>query len=242
MRKESFISIIILIALWQIAAITVHNDVLIPDVVLVCRNLANIITDPASYTAVFMTLWRVSKGFALSLITSLVIAVAAAEFPVVKHMFEPLNVLTKSVPNISYLILCLIWLGSEGSVTAVSFFILFPVCYNQLIVDITDFRNSFKDVLAMYPEKRSTLITKLYLPELKKPCLHLCKTGLSLGFKVGVMAEILGQVKGGIGRYLYYAKLNLDTGNLFAWTLVIIFMCTLIDKCFDIIIRYTEKH
>ena len=41
---------------------------------------------------------------------------------------------------------------------------------------------------------------------------------LSLGLKVGVMAEILGQVQPGIGHQLSRGRVNLEMADICAWT------------------------
>jgi NitT/TauT family transport system permease protein len=59
------------------------------------------------------------------------------------------------------------------------------------------------------------------------------KTAAGLGLKVGIMAEILGQVRSGIGRSMNYARLNLDTAGIVAWTIVIILLSVGIDLLFS---------
>ncbi|MDO5122830.1 MAG: hypothetical protein Q4D46_12195, partial [Erysipelotrichaceae bacterium] len=67
------------------------------------------------------------------------------------------------------------------------------------------------------------------------------KTAASMGFKVGVMAEVIGQVRIGIGRQMSYARLYLQTDRLIAWTAVIIIISILLDQLFDLLILYRKK-
>ena len=73
----------------------------------------------------------------------------------------------------------------------------------------------------------------MYIP-LLKPALGSALISItSLGFKVGVMAEILSQVRGGIGRNMQIAKLNVDLASLLAWTiwfLIVVAVCEWIIK------------
>ena len=71
------------------------------------------------------------------------------------------------------------------------------------------------------------------LPDLLPEMLSTGKTAAGLGLKVGIMAEILGQVRSGIGRSMNYARLNLDTAGIVAWTIVIILLSVLIDGIFS---------
>ena len=51
-------------------------------------------------------------------------------------------------------------------------------------------------------------------------------------WKAGVAAEVIGVPKGSIGEKLYNAKIYLETPDLFAWTIVIIVISFVFEKCF----------
>ena len=55
------------------------------------------------------------------------------------------------------------------------------------------------------------------------------------------MAEILGQVRYGIGKQLYISKINLDMTGVFAYTIVIIIIGCLINLLFELIIHFYNK-
>ena len=100
---------------------------------------------------------------------------------------------------------------------------------------------NLKDVDAIYNQSTLDRIFHRLIPSLYIPILTTSKTALSLGFKVGVMAEILGQIRVGIGKHLYYAKINLDTTSLLAWTLIIILISLCIEFLFDYLLKLRLK-
>ena len=59
-----------------------------------------------------------------------------------------------------------------------------------------------------------------------------CRVGLGLCWKSGVAAEVIGLPNGSIGDALYRAKITLSTGELFAWTFVIILLSAGFEKLF----------
>ena len=71
------------------------------------------------------------------------------------------------------------------------------------------------------------------IPQLIPEMLRTGKTALSMGFKVGVMAEILGSAGAGIGRQLAYSRITLNTAGIFAWTIIMILITQCIDHLFD---------
>ena len=132
-----------------------------------------------------------------------------------------------------YIVMALIWLGAEGAVSAVSFMILFPVFCNAFANRLEGTDRFLKEAERLYPETFWYRLRYRILPELWPEILATGKTAAGLGLKVGIMAEILGQVRDGIGRSMNYARLNLDTPVIVAWTIVIIAISVIIDRIFS---------
>lgn len=235
MKKEYFITTLFLIGLWYLGAYFVQNDILIPFPHDVLMNVVRILGDLSQYQAIIYTIWRVTVGFLISFVLALLCSIFAYEYESINRLFTPILLITKTIPNVSYIILCLIWFGSEGAVSVVSFMILFPVFYSSFFQTLENESQSLKDVDAIYNTSLWDKIIHRILPSLYLTMLSTGKTAYSLGFKVGVMAEILGQVRLGIGKQLYYAKINLDTTNLLAWTIIII----IISIIFELIFNYS---
>lgn len=59
-----------------------------------------------------------------------------------------------------------------------------------------------------------------------------CSVALGICWKSGVAAEVIGLPNGSIGDALYRAKITLSTGELFAWTFVIILLSAGFEKLF----------
>ncbi len=232
MKKEHFFSVISLLILWGIAAVLVRNDILIPYPLQALSRVFELMRTPQFYGAVGSTLFRVAKGFFLSFAAALVISILAERFPQFRMCISPLLVITRTIPNISYIVIALIWLGAEGAVSAVSFMILFPVFANAFSNRLADTDETLREVEQMYPETFFFRLKYRVLPDLVPEMLATGKTAAGLGLKVGIMAEILGQVRSGIGRSMNYARLNLDTAGIVAWTIVIILLSVAIDAVF----------
>lgn len=233
MKKEHGITILILLTIWQVLSMSVHNDILIPYPLDVLMDFLHLLTTKIFYMSIFSTIYRVFIGFLISFMVALLLSIIANRFKFFRNLFEPIQILTKSIPNISYIIITLVWLGSEKSVSIICFFILFPIFYNNFIFSMDSEPQDLKDVERIYPESFIELTRVKTLPMLYPTILSSSKMAFGLGFKVGVMAEILGQVRVGIGKQLYLARINLDTTSLFAWTIVIICICFIIDYLFN---------
>ena len=62
--------------------------------------------------------------------------------------------------------------------------------------------------------------------------LSACRLSLGMCWKAGVAAEVIGVPSGSIGEKLYNAKIYLNTPDLFAWTIVIIVISFVFERCF----------
>ena len=232
MKKEHLITVLVLLAVWQIAAISVSNDILIPTVGQTFSYLFKMLATAKFYQVLWASIFRIACGWLVSLAAALILSILSALYPRFRSYFEPLQILTRTIPNVSYIIIALIWLGSEGAVMLVSFLILFPIFMNGFMNRLDQEDREAHDVEAIYPETVKIRITKKILPVLMSEILLTGKTAASMGFKVGVMAEILGSVPVGIGRSINYCRMDLNTAGILAWTIVLIALAGLLDTLF----------
>jgi NitT/TauT family transport system permease protein len=60
-------------------------------------------------------------------------------------------------------------------------------------------------------------------------------------WKSGVAAEVIGQPLHSIGNGLYRAKIYLETGELFAWTILVIVLSRIIEYVFLYLFRKAAR-
>lgn len=232
MKKEHWITCAALLILWQLGAMAAGNDILIPTVPQTFGYLFRMLGTAQFYSALWASIFRIMAGWFLSLAAALILSILCSLYPRFRLYFEPLQILTRTIPNVSYIIIALIWLGSEGAVMLVSFLILFPIFMNGFMNRMDQVRRECRDVENIYPETVSFRIRKVILPMLAEEVISTGKTAASMGFKVGVMAEILGSVPNGIGRSINYCRMDLNTAGILAWTIVLIVLAGLLDTLF----------
>jgi len=69
-----------------------------------------------------------------------------------------------------------------------------------------------------------------------------CISGLGLGWKAGVAAEVLTVPKASIGRMISESKLYLLTEELFAWTLAVVLLSLLLQKIMLLLLKGRGNH
>ena len=160
------------------------------------------------------------------------LAVLAYWSKTVEILTAPVIAVVKSTPVASFIILCLIWIPSKNLSVFISFLMVFPVVYTNLLEGL---RQTDKQLLEMADSFGAGLGKKVefvYLSQVMPYAATACKLGLGLCWKAGIAAEVIGIPTGSIGEKLYKSKVYLETPDLFAWTIVIIFVSMTFEKIF----------
>ncbi len=218
--------------LWQLAALLLNEPLLLASPVQVAGRLFALVGEKSFWHTVVYTALRIMAGFFLGFFTGILLAILAGRFRWVEMLLWPFVVTLKSIPVASFVILVLIWLGSQQLSIFISFLMVMPVMYLNTLQGL---QSTDKKMLEMAGIFRLTALQKLkhiYLPHLRPFLTGACSIALGLSWKSGVAAELIGRPNFSMGDMLYMAKVHMDTADLFAWTFVIILLSLLFEKLF----------
>jgi len=215
---------------WEMAALMVHRAIILPSFSSVITLMFSQLFSPVLFVSLGISLIRVLIGTMIALTLALITSLLVEAYPVLKPWFRPLVLVSKTIPNITYILIILIWFSREMTVSIITLLILFPVLYSHLSTAIETILPEYNDLRQLFPENYFHRLIKVILPLIKPHLIESIQTAISLGFKVGVMAELLGQVQPGLGYQLYLAKLDLNTTALFAYTGWMILTVVLSEK------------
>ncbi|WP_075877112.1 ABC transporter permease [Merdibacter massiliensis] len=229
-NKIIVLSVFILLFLWKAASILVGYSFILPGPEQVFVAMIALLQDLSFYEAVIATALRSIFGLSLAFLSAFGFAYFAWKHTWFANVFSPVLLLMRSVPNISYILLILYWCSRNSSSIIISFLILFPMIYQTLYEALKELQRSYLNVLKIYPKKMKESILQVYLPLLRPAISASICNGIAMSFKVGVMAEILGQVGTGVGRQMQLARLNFDLVTVMAWTGWIILLLFVSDQ------------
>lgn len=138
--------------------------------------------------------------------------------------------LLKSIPVASFVILALIWAGSANLSVLIAFLVVLPVIYIHTVAGLESTDEKLLEMAKVFSMSPWKQIRYIYIPALVPYLRSGCGVALGMSWKSGVAAEVIGVPDHSIGEKLYMSKIYLNTGDLMAWTFVIIVISALFEK------------
>lgn len=237
MKKTYVYSTVIIILIWIILASLLDNAIILPSVYDVIKSMIKIVIDNEFYHIIFVSIIRTLVAVGISFLIAIVIATVSFFNSIFEDFFHIIYVILKTIPTIAIMIICLLWFGREGSVIAIVFLVVFPIMYSNILYAYKHIDRSLILNTKTYEDEFIIKLTRIYLPLIRSNLFESMKSTLSLGFKVTVMSELLSQVTNGIGKELYFAKINLLMSDIFAWTVIMVIISLIFDYILGLLIR-----
>ncbi len=224
------------ILIWQLLAIIVHNKVLLAGPLETVRALGSLAGTGDFWSSVGQTTCRILGGFLAGSVIGIGLAYAAYKKPVIESFLKPLVLTLKSVPVASFVILLLIWLGSRNISVIICLMVVFPILYLNTLEGLKSTDIKLLEMAHVFRMPGGRAVRYIFLPQLKPFWSGAFKLAIGMSFKSGIAAEVIGQPLHTIGNGLYLAKVYLETGELFAWTIVVVLIAFICEKILGLII------
>ena len=229
--------IVFWLLVWQIAAMAVGHDILLVSPVKVVLRLFSLVREGEFWSSILFSALRIAIGFLLATLVGIILALLSAKALVIRIILKPLVETIKATPVASIVIVVLIWISSRNLSVVISFMMVFPIMYTNILSGID---NTPKELLEMafifrLPFKKK--LKAIYIPAVLPYFVSALNISLGLAWKSGVAAEVIGIPSGSIGEKLYQAKIFFSTADVFAWTVTIICLSVLFEKFFSYLIK-----
>ena len=234
-------AVVFWLAVWQIASMVIHQDLFLVSPVRVVVRLGQLVTEGFFWSSIANSLLRIGGGFLLAVVSGVVLGALAARFRRVQELLAPLMLAVKSIPVASFIILALMLFSSRHLAVLISFLIVLPVIYTNVLAGIRSADRQLLEMARVFRIPAARRIRYIYLPQVLPYFLSACTVALGLSWKAGVAAEVIGMPEGSIGEQLQQAKIYLNTPDLLAWTVVIVLVSLGFEKLFLALIRRAAK-
>ena len=234
-------AVVFWLAVWQCAAMAVGQEVFLVSPLQALHTLLGLLPRKEFWQRVCFSSGRILLGFVLGTVVSAVLAAAAESCPAAETLLAPVMQLVKATPVASFIILALVWVRGSSLSVLISFLMVLPVMYSAVRTGIESADPQLLEMAQVFRLPLGRRLRAVWLPAVLPAFRQGCSVALGICWKSGVAAEVIGLPDGSIGDALYRAKITLSTGELFAWTFVIILLSVGFEKLFLALLRRAEK-
>jgi len=172
----------------------------------------------------WVTLYEILVGFALSVVVGIGLAVAIVHFRILEKTLYPLIVAFQNVPRVAVGPLLVIWLGS--GIASKSILVLL-VCFFPIVVNtaagLKDVRQEMINLLLALRATRSQVFWKVRLPN----AFPYIFSGMKIAITLAVIGAIIGEfiaAEQGLGLIIMVATAGLNTPLVMAAIAVLVVM------------------
>lgn len=222
---------------WQLAAMAMaaayrHGGLLLASPLTALGRLAELAVTGDFWASVGRSAVSILGGFLLSCVLGTACAALAARFRHLRELLSPLVAVVKAVPVVSFIILALFWLDAAALPLFISALMVFPPVYLNVLEGIGRADGQLLEMARVFHVPWRRQAAGIYLPAVLPSFRSAVSLSLGLCWKAGAAAEVIGLPAGTIGERLYTAKVYFETGDLFAWTAVIVAVSVGFEKLF----------
>ena len=220
--KRQLVSITVILGIWEVLSIIVNKSVLLPSPWSVIEKMATLISSPGFYTSLGATLYRVIIAFLSALVVGSLLGLLAGYSQKIREYLDPLIKIFQTVPQISYILIIIVWFNSFTALLLIILMMTLPIFYFSVLNGYLAIEREYFDVARLFGSSQLSNFYLIIIPLLKSSFLGAISAALPLSIKIAVMAEIFISSSKGVGNLLYLARINLDMATILALTIYMI--------------------
>lgn len=240
--KNIIIPLVFWLVVWQIIAMIVDKNLLLPGPWTVAVRLAQLIITADFWHAAALTLVRIFAGMLIGAVLGIILATLARISVWCDRLLSPLVKVIRATPVASFILLVLLWVSTGRVPGVISALMVLPVIWGNVSKGIKETDGKLLELAKAYQFGKGKTLKLIYIPSVAPYFTAGVETALGLAWKAGVAAEVLCYPKWAIGAEIYHARLNFETPDLFAWTLVVILLSFLVESVLVKLLRKAVRH
>jgi len=250
-NKYLYISlgVLAIFLIWLFASLMVNNDIIVPKVSVVFNTLFHLFALGSTYKIILFTLIRVIIAILLGMIFGIILGILSALYKWFYYFISPFIKIMRVLPVASIILIILIMFGQRGfgsditfAPIIVSLLLIIPLVFEVVYRGITNIDQDLIDVARLDAKGKTSLVFHAYLPLIKNEIEIALYQSIGLGIKVMVMAEYISQTQTSIGKALLDAKTYLEYDDVYAWTIILILLCLVIEGITYILRKRVETN
>lgn len=227
--------------LWQLTAIIIGSEFLFPSPISVAKRLFELAVTVDFWKSAVFSLGRISFGCVLGIACGTLLGAVTAFSKPLYDFLSPLLVTVKTTPVASFIILLLVWIKRSYIPVVIAFLMVVPVLWANVAEGLKNADKNLLEAARIFGFSKRRKLKAIYIPQALPSFSAGCKTSVGFSWKAGIAAEVLATPPDSVGFNLYYARINLEYDDLFAWTAAVIAMSFLLEKVVVKLLKKKEK-
>ncbi len=223
-----FLSIAVLVLIWQVVAALLQSRVLPPPLVVLDALNEGLASGELPYH-VGITLLRVAAAFVLAMAIGVALGIAMGRSKPLDRFLDSWLVLFLNLPALVTIILCYVWFGLI-EVAAIA-----AVAINKIPNVVVTLREGARALSRDYMEmaqifhfSRAKTLRHVILPQLFPFVVAAARSGLALIWKIVLVVELLGR-SNGVGFQLNLFFQLFDVASILAYTIAFVAVVLVIE-------------
>lgn len=213
---------VIWLGVWQFAAMAVHMELKLPTPLAVIRALSVLVFQSLFWQSAAASLARIFLGILCGATLGTLLAVLTTSSAWANRLLSPLIRVIRATPVISFILLVWLWVSRAQVPTVISALMVLPVVWGNVSKGVAQTDPLLLELARAYRFGRWKTLRLIYAPSVRPYFTSGLDTAMGLAWKSGVAAEAICLPALALGSQIYYAKLYLESPDLFAWTAVVI--------------------
>ena len=225
------------LAVWQIAAVGVGQELVLPTPAAVLRALGSLAATALFWQSAGMTLLRVFGGFLLGTLVGAALGAGSFAAPWCDWLFTPLIKIIRAVPVVCFILWVLLWRPTDEVPLVIAALMVIPVVWGNTRQGLASADPLLLELARAYRFGRWRTVRLVYAPSARPAFAAGCETALGLAWKAGVAAEVLCIPRLAVGTQVAFSRNYLETPDLLAWTVLIVALSWLTERLAHIPLR-----
>lgn len=231
-----------LCAIWECLSRAIGSSLILPSAVDVFRDSALLFLERAFLGDVAATFARGIIAFAASFFLSVLLGALSGTRPLFSAALAPWMSVIKSTPVVSFILITILWFGSDIMPIFVAVLMTLPVMTEACAQGARACDQKLLEMARVYGMGRRRVFFGIRVPSAMPYVLAGSGASLGLTWKVVVAGEILGFPTSGLGSAMQTAKVHLEITRVFSLTLVAIALSAATEISFRLITRAASRH
>lgn len=238
---KKIIILAVWLLIWQIVSVAAGLELLFASPVAVFKEFIVLMGQAEFYITAAHSFLRITGGFLVSAMAAVILGSFAGRYSLVKDFLAPVIHLMQSLPIAAFIILALMWFGSENISFVIGGMVVIPIVYTAVVQGIKNMDDGLRQMAQVFEVGLLKRVRYIYFPQIYPYVLANCRVALGMCWKAGVSAEVIGLASHSIGSQMYYAKLYLLSADLFVWSIVVIALNVLFERVFVVFMQFIKN-